>query len=100
MPKMTPRQEKILEALAGILSAEVEPFPPAAAKGIMFFSIETACRQWNIELSEAEEFEPDKRRRFFGDLMDDVRRRLARYHVPEDKVEKIKEALYSEYMKH
>ena len=98
--KITERQEKILQALAEITQEEVGTISLSAARGIMHFSIEDACNKWGIELSEAEEFEPEKRKRFFGDLVDFVRGRLARYHVPEGKIDQIVKKLFEEYGKY
>ena len=43
--------------------------------------------------------ELEKRKQFFGDIMAHVRERLARYHVPDDKIENIITTLLEEYGK-
>ncbi|MFH1538737.1 MAG: hypothetical protein ABIH66_07245 [bacterium] len=95
--KITPRQQGIIEALAKKLQEAEGSLSLLAAKGIIHYAIESACGKWNIELSEAQEFPTEKKITFMGDILANLRERLARFQVPEDRAREIAENLMAEY---
>lgn len=95
--KITPRQQGIIEALAKKLQAAEDSLSLLAAKGIIHYAIESACGKLGVELSEVQEFTTEKKIEFMGDLLANLRERLTRFQVPEDRAREIAENLMAEY---
>jgi hypothetical protein len=99
MVKMTPRQAAIIQKLGEVLQKEVGDISLPAAKGVVQFGLDDACRELGIELEAVQAYDAQGKLAFNARLIEKIGGRLARLQVSGARIERIKQALVVTYQR-